>query len=544
MGNLVSHDVEGAYKKVCQDLLDNDPETNTDGCLHWASPPLQKEQLEHFMECLGKNTSLKRLVLRDLEAIALTESPSLVKAILGHSSLECLGFSGRMPKENFQVFVDAFLQSRSLHELEIENSIIPADTIDGVISILQQQEKPTNKISSLKLQGCQVEASELARLTKALDETASSVATTLKVLEITLKPPIVAEEAAQHLAQFVKAKDSVLLDINFDGFLAQSMPVLAEGMQGHASLQRLQFKGRGVNENDSIVAIGKLLCETPPPKLRVLDLSECQLTAASVSQLAKSFLDGKEKCAKLEELHLANNWISDDGTVALCKILENPDSTLSKHLKVLDLRNNRIGTAGIMALAKSFAHNDINKSILECLYLGEQSVRPSRRFEDEEAQALAGMIQSNTILKEISLEDGSFLDDEGIEGVMNAVTQNATLKTFKVPCFSTARLRMMIAKLPKLTLEKMHIYVSDCELDEEISKALLESLEQSKSLLEFSIDGFTQRSELAWKALRPKIDELLAARNNETDAPAKRPIEKEENGGEGEDESAKRAKTD
>ena len=49
---------------------------------------------------------------------------------------------------------------------------------------------------------------------------------------------------------------------------------------------------------------------------------------------------------KVSEMHLANNWLSGDGAVGICRALAG-----FSFLKLLDLGGNRIGTSGATAVA-------------------------------------------------------------------------------------------------------------------------------------------------------------------------------------------------
>lgn len=542
MGNLVSVDVEGGYNKLCEDLLSNEPKRNESGCLHWATPPFKTEQLTHFMECLGKNTTLQRLVLQDMDALPAEEHPLLAKAIQEHSALTCLGFNGRLPKlDLLGVYADIFLASSTLTKFEIENSITPVSAVDSIITILEKQStaEPKGKLTSLALKGCQMPASEVVRLAKALKE--STVSATLEVLEISLKPRVPAAEAAKDLSEFFQAKDSVLQKVSLMGLLEDAVPTLMEGLKGHKSLQGLTIKGTGMNSDPAMESVGTFLLEAP--SLEVVDLSHSDISSTVGAHLTKALQQSpKGGASQLRELHLSHNGLGDEGATALAKAFEQPESC-TKQLQVLDLRLNQIGAPGIEMLAKVIQANTIP---LQKLYLGEEAIRNSRRFEEKDADALAEMIKKNTSLQEVHMADASF-HDEGLEKVLEALTENKTVKKWHIACFTTSSLQMITTALPKLHLEAISVVISNMEtqIDDAMGALLLENLGKNTSLVEFSMGGFKGRCELTWKALKPKVESLLSDRKdgeNET-AGSKRSldtcdaVEKTEG-------SAKRAKTD
>lgn len=522
MGNLVSQDVEGNYKKFCKELLENDPK-NKSGCLHWATPPFQMEQLSHFIECLEKNNCLKRLVLRDLDN--LPDNPSLAKAIQQHTALQCLAFSGRLPKKGFEVYADAFLQSASLTELEVENSIIPANTIDGIITVLGQQDKASNQMTSLTIKGCQVIEFDLTRLARTLEWT--KVSASLETLEITLKPPIQATEAAKSLAKFFQAQDSVLKDLHLSGFLVDSIPILLTGLQGHSSLERFKFNGKIVDDS----SISKLLAEAT--KLTILDLTGCGISSAGGTNLANAL--ETTKCTSIRELYLSENSLSDDGTIALSKALT---SDSLSGLQVLDLRWNQIGTTGNVAMAKAL---QANKLSLLRLHLGEESARNSQPFGEEDVKALSAMLQVNTTLEELYMGDASF-HDEGLDKLLEALAQNTSLKQWHVACSTTSSLQSIFAKLSELNLKKIHIRANnEVAFDEASGRAMLEMLKENKSLVEFSMEGLKERSGSVWKAIEPQIKSILKERQGENGSNGlKRQLDPPND----ESDQAKRAKSD
>lgn len=555
MGNLVSVDVEGLYNKLCEDLLSNDPQRNKSGCLHWATPTMKAEQLTHFIECLGKNTTLQRLVLQDMDSLPAESHPLLAKAVQEHPALTCLGFHGRLPKQDFMnVYADTFGKSATLTEFEIENSIIPTPAVDSLIAILQQQQSAsssTTKLTSLQVKGCQVSAEELGRLAKTLKESATAsssptVSSTMQVLEITLKPPVPAVEAAKDLADFLQAPDSALHTVSLSGILGDgAISTMMGGLQkGPGRLQRLTVQGKGVDDDQAMESIGALFL-VENSSLAILDVSDSTISSSSGVHLAKalqqSFSKGNEG-APLRELYLSHNSLGDTGTVELAKAIEQPES-YTKNLKVLDMRLNQIGTKGVVALSKAIQMDHVTN--LEKLCLGEEAIRGSRRFETEDANALGEMIQKNTSLKHLHLKDASF-HDEALEKVLPALAQNTTLKKLHIACFTTASLQKIITTLPQLHLET--ICISACgetQLDEATEKSLLDNLAQNKSLVEFNMDSFKGRSELTWKSLKLKVDSLLSDRTKDetgaTTSSTKRALNTDGNGVE---ETAKRSKSD
>lgn len=522
MGNLVSADIEGGFNRFCEELVANDPKHKS-GCFHWASPPLKKEQLEHFKGCLSKNNCLKRLVLQDLDA--LEDGASLAQVIQNHPALTCLAFHGRLPKDGFEAFAQAFLQSPTLTELEIQNSIVPDNIVDGVVAILQKQQDGANgKITSLSLKGCQIDQTGLDRFTKALEESKVATAATLKTLEITLKPPIVALESAKNLSAFFQAKHSVLEDVKCAGFLQNALPELLAGAKGHAHLRRLTHEGVGLNNGDSMKSISQLLQDAP--SLSVLDLSTCNLNGTCGAQLAETL--ASNKAAGLKELYLAHNQLSSEGTIALSKALQATDSPFRENLEVLDLRRNGIGTEGIVALAKAL---QTNPPAFQQLHIGDESIRSHRTIDGEDITALAEMIRGNKTLQRLYIEDASF-QDEGIAKLLGALEANTTIKQLHLSCFTTKSLQAVMSSIPTTHLQKIRIRVQgEAQLNEVTARCLKQALGKTTTLREIKLTDLKGPNAAVWKAIEPKIHAFLSRHNGENGINNKRSLAPPANGG-------------
>jgi len=513
MGNLVSQDVEGAYSKLCEDLVSNDPERNQSGVLHWATPPLKEEQLTHFIQCLSKNTTLRKIVLQDMEALPIGKHPSLAKALKEHSALTCLGFKGRLPKEDlFNTYSDMFLQSSKFSEFEIENSIISGTAMDSIISLLKKESTvsdPTGRLTSLSLKGCQVAADDIARLTCAIKESAASEK--LQELEITLKPPVASPEAAQNLADFFAAADSVLQIISLAGLLEGNVPTLMKSLKGHQCLQQISLKGRGLAEEKGMEAIGAVVSECP--RLAVLDLSESQITSSVGCLFAKALQQAPNGGGSLHKLFLSRNSIGDEGAIALAKSLEQLDSCTS-NLQVLDVRLNQIGPMGIAALANSMQKDHVK---LQKLCIGEEAIRASRRFEKVDVEALTAMIEKNKSLHELHMADATF-EDQGLQKMLESLAQNKTILKCELACATTASLQEAIRALPKLHLHSLSIRaIGETQLDQTTGDSLLGKLDENKSLREFIITGLKESSESVWKGIKPKVESMLLSPKHSLD---------------------------
>ena len=489
MGNLVAKNVEENFEQLCNQLVANDPRS-PNGRLQWASPPFTEAEQKRLLECLGQNTSLKRLVLRDLDAFP--DCAALADILQKHPALTSLGFFGRLPKENFGVLSKAFIANGSITELEFNTCILPPDTVDGIITILTS----CKKISALRLRGCQIEPTELERLTLALQE-----ASTLLVLEISLKPPITSTPSAEQLASVFKSQKSPLQDVSFAGFLKDDIPVVAKGAQGHATLQCLKFQEPAINDH-SATAMGDLISSLPA--LLKLDLSNCRLSAVGGKKLAQALENTTS--STLRELYLSHNALGDDGTAALGDALK-----CCSNLLVLDVRLNKIGTVGLSSLAKAIASNPA----LLALRIGEEFVMPGRRFEEKDMQALADMLVHNKNLRKLYMEDASF-HDQGMQLILKALEQNTTLQDWNFSCFSTASLRLLISKLSELHLKKIGVRVhgDEIELDEALGQEVLTNLRKNEGLLAFDISGLKEDSESVWKSLQPAVQNILANRRS------------------------------
>lgn len=498
MGNLVAKNVEANFEELCQQLEADDPR-RPNGRLQWASPPFTVEEQTRLIHCLSNNKTLQRLVLRDLDT--LPDNASLAEALKKHPALAHLCFWGRLPKENFSVFAKAFMGSNSITELEFNTCIIPANTVDGIVSILTA----SKKITALRLRGCQIEPAELERLTLSLQESV-----TLLALEITLKPPIASTPSVQYLADMLKSQKAPLQEVNFAGFLTDAVPILAEGGKGHVTLQKLQLQDKAVND-ESIASVGEWIGGLPA--LLKLDLSNCNLTAVGGRILAE-VLEESSNNLTLRELYLPHNAFGDDGTVALSKALKR-----CSNLLVLDLRLNKIGTAGIVALSKSLKDNPA----LLALRIGEEFVMPGRRFEKEDMKALSNMLLENNVLRKLYMDDASF-HEEGMELMAEALTQNRTLQDWNLSCFSSESLRILIDFIPDIHLKKLSVRAhGDLEMDEALGQQLLFNLRKNESLMEFQIAGLKENSESIWKSVQPGVQNILTSRNRE--AATKRPLD-------------------
>lgn len=526
--------LESSLEKVCQQLVANDPNLTT-ATLQWSKPPFEEEtQLVRFLDCLAKNQTLTRLVLRDLDT--LDDCKSLAAAIQKHPKLTALQFFGRLPTTNdFSAFCQVFQDKPQLNELEFKGcDKVPAVVINGIQSILQN-----NDIDTFLMNDCRLESTEeLERLSQALLlSSSSSKPSVLRKLQIAVKRSLPSGEAVKHVAQFLQSKSSAMLqDLHLEGFLeTNAIAALFQAAAGHKSLRRLKLTGTAVND-ESMKSVGQLLdsnvnSDDSPGALRILDLSSCDIHGEGSMHLAKAVA----KNSTLRELYLSYNWLGDDGIRALSKLLGEETEKTTSQLEVLDVRLNRIGSGGIRALANALCSN----TTLRALHIGEEFVIPGRRFEVDDIKDIVEMLVQNKTLQELYMEDASIGDSDFVT-LLDAFPKNTTLHQWTTSCFSTASLERLVATLSALHLEKLFIRVhGDVLLDEALCDKILQNLEKNSDLNVFDISGLKDDSDTKWRALEPRVQAMLSTQTKikeDSSSPNKRLPEDENDG----DKTAKR----
>jgi hypothetical protein len=147
------------------------------------------------------------------------------------------------------------------------------------------------------------------------------------------------------------------------------------------------------------------------------------------------------------------------------------------------------------------------------------------------------MIKNNTTLQRLRFEDASF-SDEGMATMLEALQTNTTVKQLNLTCLTTSSLQAVIDGLCKLHLKKILIRVQgETQFNEATGKSLVEALEKSESLCDFTISELKGPNAAVWKSLQPKIKDLLSKDSGENGS-SKRCLD---DGGESE---AKRTKSE
>lgn len=156
---------------------------------------------------------------------------------------------------------------------------------------------------------------------------------------------------------------------------------------------------------------------------------------------------------KVSEMHLANNWLSGDGAVGICRALAG-----FSFLKLLDLGGNRIGTSGATAVADlldqqtelqtlSLAKCELGDRAAACIIqamvkhrhltrvdlshngIGSTVLHPVRGHSGapQSVQALADLMRQNAYISDLNLAWNSLSGDH-VMPVMDALDENTGLK--------------------------------------------------------------------------------------------------------------------
>jgi Ran GTPase-activating protein (RanGAP) involved in mRNA processing and transport len=251
------------------------------------------------------------------------------------------------------------------------------------------------------------------------------------ITDISLRHCTICPRGATVMAQYVKQNTALHeLRITDSQFISDSFQILCkQGLYCHPSIQRLYFV------NDDLI------------------------TETSAEYLANIF----DQNNKLQELHIGENNLGDDGVVSIAqKIIENNSVTTLRHLDVrsnnvtcngamalqglivnsttlwsLDLSNNNIGDFGMMALCRGLQQP--KQQGLRKLNVSANCIT------NRSATGIAIMLRMNQTLKDLNVSFNALCDD-GVATIASALsdttsinikhpntnTGNATLRTLSL----------------------------------------------------------------------------------------------------------------
>jgi Ran GTPase-activating protein (RanGAP) involved in mRNA processing and transport len=144
----------------------------------------------------------------------------------------------------------------------------------------------------------------------------------------------------------------------------------------------------------------------------------------------------------LEELHLTDGWIGDNGAIALAHAL-----TTNKSLRTLLLYRNDIGDAGVESLAWALTQNESLECLVVCenafgivgvtsianaLKINKRLTHLSVSCDNEGAKILAEMLKCNTTLQELNCFSSHDIGDEGAISLSEALRNNTTLTSLRL----------------------------------------------------------------------------------------------------------------
>ncbi|KAM8807501.1 ribonuclease inhibitor [Eudromia elegans] len=309
----------------------------------------------------------------------------------------------------------------SLTELHVGDNRLGTD---GVKVLCQGLMNPSCKLQKLQLEYCELTADIMEDLNAALQ-----TQPTLK--ELSLSNNTLGDAAVKQLCRgLVEARcDLELLHLENCGITSDSCWDISAVLSNKPSLIDLSVGDNKIG--DSGLA---LLCQGllhPNCKIQKLWLWDCDLTNISCKDLSR-VISTKET---LIEISLIDNNLRDIGMEMLCQALKDPRAQLqelwvrecglttacckavssalsmSKHLKILHIGENKLGDAGIELLREGLLHPNCN---IQSLWLGNCDLTADC------CTTLATIMVTKQCLTELDLSYNT-LEDDGMRKICEAL---------------------------------------------------------------------------------------------------------------------------
>lgn len=226
------------------------------------------------------------------------------------------------------------------------------------------------------------------------------------IQEISLRHCNICTRSVNCIVKFLekhpKLKELRMVDCQIDE--AAQRVLFQHGVKGHPSLERLYMIHVGISEA-SAPFLADMLQEG---SLQELHLCENDLQDEGLSALAASLVHNK----MLRHLDLRSNGISDQAVLSLQGILASNTS-----LSTLVLSDNNIGDLGITALSRGLANATCNLRMLD---LSENEICVKG------ATALSKSLRTNKRLQDLNLSFNP-IEDQGVTLLAAALVRNRTL---------------------------------------------------------------------------------------------------------------------
>ncbi|XP_065096621.1 NACHT, LRR and PYD domains-containing protein 12-like [Paramisgurnus dabryanus] len=446
----------------------------SDECLHRLLPVIKASRKANLKSC-----NLTKKSCSSLSSVLISNSSSLTELNLSENKLQDSGvklLSDGLKNTNCELKI-----------LQLSNCSI---TEEGYKSLALALELHPSHLTELDLTGNDPGESGVKKLTD-VQKKSNCTLKTLKflspdaekgcqaVMDIVQENPLLLTElkltknkltdtTVKHLAALLEDKHCKLKTIQFNSNSISEkgcVDLLSAFNSNPSNLKELDLSDNKVRD-EGMEKISTLL-NNPLCMLEKLKFSECGITEKGYKTLVSTLRSG---CSHVTELDLSGNYPGETGVNILIDLLEQPNCTLKtlrylkspaaeeacKYLtevlgknplllKELDLSRNELGGLDVEKLSALLidSHTRLEKIRMDNCDLTEKN-----------CLALAGVLSSNTILKEMDLSNNRLLDS-GVKQLCNK------LKTSK----------LQILKL------------SNCSITEEGYKSLASALESNSSHL-------------------------------------------------------------
>ena len=345
---------------------------------------------------LEKSTNLQKLYLNN-NNITCTEKviASLAKVIANNINLKSLHLdNNNFSVADISIIAEAVNKLTGLKELTVNNTGFTADHVSTMITnnlLLEILDIGDNKLKSEGVRNISKALMKLSHLR-----------------ELGLYGNEITGDAAGDIAGVI-SRLPVLekLQLNNNAFGVGGMQTICKSLQHNGTLKLLQLDNVGVTEEvaDDIAAVIH-----SNPLLEYIYLGNNKLHSTG----AKVILNSLKNKTRFKALALNNNCISEDVVDNVVQFV-----TSNPELEELLLNNNSIGTTGVIKICRCI--KDINT--LRIFNLTGNIVG------DEATDALVSVIESNTALEKISLDDNMLFNN-----VSTIITKLSSLKCLHINC--------------------------------------------------------------------------------------------------------------